>query len=69
MFRAFTLFMEEGKEPALAAGEKQPGGSNTASSKLNKDGSLNLYWGISACTKVIQLIPLISSPGDCGQYA
>ena len=48
MYRAFTLLMEEGKEPALVAGEKQPG----SSSKLNTDGTLNLYWGISACTKV-----------------
>lgn len=39
---------EEGKEPALAAGEKPAGSSN----KLNLDGTLNLYEGISACPKV-----------------
>jgi len=42
---------EEGKEPALAAGEKEPGSNN----KLNPDGTLNLYCGISACPKVADI--------------
>jgi hypothetical protein len=43
--------MEEGKEPALVAGEKKAGASN----KLNTDGTFNLFLGISACTKVRDL--------------
>jgi len=45
--RAYTLLVEEGKEPALAAGEK-PADSDP---NINDDGSINLYSGISACTK------------------
>jgi hypothetical protein len=43
--RAFSLLTEEGREPALAAGEKAEG----ADPKVNADGSDNLYTGISAC--------------------
>jgi len=44
--RAYTLLVEEGQEPAKAAGEK-PADSDPG---LNSDGTVNLYTGISACT-------------------
>jgi len=50
--KAFTLLIEEGKEPARAAGEKTGEdriGEDGA--RLNEDGSVNLFSGISACTK------------------
>jgi hypothetical protein len=40
--------MEEGKEPAVVAGEKKAG----SNCRHNLDGTLNLYCGISACPKV-----------------
>jgi hypothetical protein len=50
--RAFTLLIEEGKEPARAAGEKTKEDAIAEDgSKLNDDGSVNLFSGISACTK------------------
>jgi hypothetical protein len=49
--------MEEGKEPALAAGEKQAG----SNSRHNLDGTLNLYCGISACPKVSRQCELVNS--------
>ena len=45
--RAYTLLVEEGQEPAKAAGELPM----EADPKVNRDGSVNLYSGISACTK------------------
>jgi len=45
--RAYTLLVEEGKEPAIAAGEKPADSDPT----INYDGSFNLYSGISACNK------------------
>merc|ERR1712105_231125 len=45
--RAYTLLVEEGQEPAKAAGKK----AADADPNLNDDGSVNLYSGISACTK------------------
>ena len=51
--RAFTLLIEEGKEPAIAAGEKTAEDMmDEDGRKLNDDGSVNLFSGISACTKV-----------------
>jgi len=44
--KAYTLLVEEGQEPARAAGEK----SADSDPLLNSDGSVNLYSGISACT-------------------
>jgi len=44
--KAYTLLVEEGQEPAKAAGEKSP----DCDPLLNTDGSVNLYSGISACT-------------------
>ena len=53
MFRAFTLLIEEGKEPARAAGEKTTEDEvDEEGRKLNDDGSVNLFSGITACTKV-----------------
>jgi len=51
--KAFTLLIEEGKEPAVAAGEKCESDGKMAEdgSMLNADGSVNLFSGISACTK------------------
>ena len=45
--RAYNLLVEEGQEPAKAAGELPMDGDP----KVNRDGSVNLYSGISACTK------------------
>eukprot|EP00092_Neocalanus_flemingeri_P000173 GFUD01000185.1.p1 GENE.GFUD01000185.1~~GFUD01000185.1.p1 ORF type:complete len:437 (+),score=175.34 GFUD01000185.1:197-1312(+) len=44
--RAYTLLVEEGQEPAKAAGEKPP----DCDPLVNSDGTVNLYSGISACT-------------------
>jgi len=44
--KAYTLLIEEGQEPARAAGEKPA----DCDPMLNTDGSVNLYSGISACT-------------------
>jgi len=44
--RAYTLLVEEGQEPAKAAGEKPP----DSDPMVNTDGTVNLYSGISACT-------------------
>ncbi|XP_023322686.1 gametogenetin-binding protein 2 [Eurytemora carolleeae] len=50
--RAFSLLIEEGKEPAIAAGEKTAvDNTDEDGRKLNDDGSVNLFSGISACTK------------------
>merc|ERR1712012_267920 len=43
--KAYTLLVEEGQEPARAAGEK----SDESDPAVNSDGSPNLYCGISAC--------------------
>ena len=45
--KAYTLLVEEGQEPAKAAGELP----KELDPKVNRDGSVNLYSGISACTK------------------
>jgi len=60
--RAYTLLVEEGQEPALAAGEK------TADSDplLNTDGTVNLYSGISACTADLH-VHVKCEPGFIGQ--
>merc|ERR1719187_1681249 len=44
--RAYSLLVEEGQEPAKAAGEK----AASSDPAINSDGSANLYCGISACT-------------------
>jgi len=44
--KAYTLLVEEGEEPAKAAGEK----AEDSDPLVNSDGSTNLYCGISACT-------------------
>jgi len=50
--KAFTYLIEEGKEPARAAGEKTGEDKiGEDGSRLNEDGSVNLFSGISACTK------------------
>jgi len=50
--KAFTYLIEEGKEPARAAGEKTTEDKiGEDGQRLNEDGSVNLFSGISACTK------------------
>jgi len=44
--KAYSLLVEEGEEPAKAAGEK----AEDSDPLVNSDGSTNLYCGISACT-------------------
>jgi len=60
--RAYTLLVEEGKEPALAAGEK----SEDSDPLLNTDGTVNLYSGISACTADLH-VHVKCEPGFIGQ--
>jgi len=45
--KAYSFLVEEGQEPAKAAGEKSPDCAST----YNSDGTTNLYYGISACTE------------------
>merc|ERR1719295_1094240 len=50
--RAFTLLIEEGDEPARAAGEKTGEDKvDKHGARLNDDGSVNLFPGISICNK------------------
>eukprot|EP00088_Acartia_fossae_P012635 TRINITY_DN16532_c0_g1_i1.p1 TRINITY_DN16532_c0_g1~~TRINITY_DN16532_c0_g1_i1.p1 ORF type:complete len:393 (-),score=109.19 TRINITY_DN16532_c0_g1_i1:456-1634(-) len=51
--RAFKLLMDEGREPAISAGEKCAADYEVdeRGRTLNEDGSLNLFSGISACSK------------------
>jgi len=60
--KAYTLLVEEGKEPALAAGEK----SEDSDPLLNTDGTVNLYSGISACTADLH-VHVKCEPGFIGQ--